>query len=147
MTGTNFSSWWNPSEGSQYAEFSVLHASGADGRTKGIFGGGARLMYLNGTNAFGIFNSINVVQAGTAALAGVFYKGATAYSSAGMAVSFGGGFFAANTIANSLGSISATSLVNIGFDGGSAAGLNGTIKKLAYYPRRLSNTELQIITS
>ena len=145
MTGANFSSWWNPSSGTSFAEFSTLHAAGVDTKTKGVFGVGPRLLYLNGDNTVGMTNGVTPLQQGTVSLAGVASKAASSYSTSANAVSFNG-LAAVNNTAG-LGTINSATSAFIGFDGGSVTVLNGCIKRITYYPKRLTDAQLQALTA
>lgn len=64
------------------------------------------------------------------------------YKTNDYAISGNGAAVATDTVAL----VPTTNQFYIGGDSSSRS-LNGTIKKIAYYPRRLSNTQLQALTS
>jgi hypothetical protein len=157
MTGTNFSSWYSQSEGTIYAEgFLNNPASGGaqqrrladinDGSNNNRIGFGRalsasdfRIQYvvggvsLNGTNgqiANNVFPSAKV---------------AVAYKAADYAFSPNGVTPTTSTAAN----VPVVNTLSIGNDWQNAAtgSANGTIKKIAYYPMRLINAQLQALTS
>ena len=157
MTGTNFSSWYNPTQGTIYAEgyLDKPATSGAqtrrladinDGTSNNriLFGRAAsatdlRVQYtvsntnLNGTNGqtvISVFPSAKV---------------AVAYQAANYAFSPNGDAVTTSTAA----SVPVVNRLSIGGDPSNAAvgSANGTIKKLAYYPLRCTNTQLQALTS
>jgi hypothetical protein len=149
MTGTNFSSWYNASEGTLYAEWvyngysspaNMLFAM-TDGTTNNVLNG----FLSTATNFKFTTVSGNVASVSTdmTVVANTPYKFAGGFKGGTGASSLNG--------AGALTSSSMLTPANINRLGiGSRLNsltLNGTIKKLAYYPRRLSNTELQIITS
>jgi hypothetical protein len=144
MTGTNFSSWYSPGEGTTYIDYrlSGLKNNGRifafdDGTTNNFHGlstggGGSVLEYSLSTTG--------TVTLGTA-VANANRKAAIGYSGTGISG------YTETTSGTSTGVV--TNLVNrlsiMGLAGGFNS--NGTIKKIAYYPRRLSNAELQEMTS
>ena len=77
----------------------------------------------------------------------VFFKGAMAYQTDNFSGSVNGGSAVSETSA-ALPDSSALTTMNIGSSttGGAAFMLNGHIKKIQYFPRRLSDTQLQEIT-
>lgn len=78
---------------------------------------------------------------GPVAASGVFYKQGLAYKQNDFAGSFNGGAVLLDTS----GTVPAVTRLRIGnFDSGQ---LNGTIRRLRYYPRRLTNDELQALTT
>lgn len=151
MTGTNFSSWYNATEGTWFADF--IPATSDYLSNKNLF--------LASDNTTSNFNGLRYVTAGsrpglgvttagttqaslatTAMVANTAYKMAGAYKLNDFAVSRNG----AAVVTDTSGTIPTVTQAEIG----TLAGLNvGTqhILRLAYYPRRLSNAELQGITS
>jgi hypothetical protein len=154
MTGSNFFSWFRADESSFYAEaddlgigssanrhtiFSTANASDATkinvGKASG--GGAANIVQWNEGS------SSTVISAGTIT-ANAFYKLAGTFKTNDFAVSFNGGAVSVNT--SGVMDFSSSKL-GIGSRIGGANTLNGHIRKLAYYPKRLSNTELVALTS
>lgn len=145
MTGTNFSSWYNPKEGTVYGESSLLGRPSAS--TAGFFQvrvkGNGLMAYQNTVGyLIAIYDDTNATSAAdtNASAVGTPRKFATAFSSAGIIAAWSG-VMGSNAAYN--GSFAAATGVDIGTLGN----WNGTIKRIAYYPKRLSNTELQGITS
>jgi len=146
MTGTNFSSWYNASEGTFVMEVSEDYSYTAGARGWMTAHDGA------------LTNSINMYHAG-GSLALDFYNGGA------QQVAFSPTYATKAAIAYKTndsagaagGSVSTDSVcvvpsgINQIIIGSTYAGntfpLNGTIKRLTYYPRRLTNAELQIITA
>jgi hypothetical protein len=145
MTGANFTSWYNTEEGSFYSK--VID-------TKGIvlFGTGnsfANTQYITiGTNNNVAFRSSNVAQAiltapvassGITALAFAYKTNDfAAVSNGGVVSTDATGAVPLDQIRLSLGSSAWT----ISGDNN----INGYISKLAYYPARLTNAQLQTLT-
>jgi hypothetical protein len=145
MTGTNFSSWYNAAEGTLFAEYSAV-ASGI--RTINALNDGTDnesiRLRTNATNPLFTVTDGGVdqadVDAGTVA-SNIVYKFAGAYMANSFAASISGGAAVTDT-SGTLPTVDRAML------GNSAANnyLNGYLRKIAYYPRRLSNAELQRIT-
>jgi hypothetical protein len=155
MTGTNFSSWYNATEGTIFTESSVpytmpgsnfpLVASLNDGTANNRIENG----YLTATLA-GLEVAVGGVgQVGQYPFVGgaVLRRNAGAYKLNDFAISANAGAVLTDTVGTvpvvdrlRLGERTATSGTNANF-------LNGHIRKIAYYPRRLSNAALQGITS
>jgi hypothetical protein len=157
MTGTNFSSWFNQGEGTIYAEglLSNPAVTGVQTRrfvdindgtinNKIIFGRAAtasdlRVTYtVSGTN-------VNGTNGQTASNVFPSAKVAVAYEAADYAFSPNGAPVTTSTAAN----VPVVNRLDIGsnFDNSATASANGTIKKIAYYPMRLVNAQLQALTS
>jgi hypothetical protein len=150
MTGANFSSWYRADEGSLYFE----------GGIPSNYSAGFQVLYsLNDTtvnnniqpavNAAG--DVINVeMKVGNSVVAG-FYP---AYTSGAAKLVFA---YKVNDVNFALNSVSGTtdttatvpvvSQLNFGTNQSGGNVLNGHIRKLAYYPQRLTNSQLTAITS
>lgn len=149
MTGTNFSSWYNAAAGTVY-----VNASGPTARV------GVQTLWrmTDGT--------ANNVISGFLALDGtrtqVVSGGVTQADQYNLAVSGASEFkyasgYAVNNITGALNAVAsetdfsalipATNNLQIGSRGGVADFFNGTIRKIAYYPVRIQNAQLQGLTS
>jgi hypothetical protein len=151
MTGTNFSSWYRADEGSIYSDY--LGGSGNASRRFFSINDGTTSNFIRGiaSNAAGsvsnygevTVNGTSQAQLGASgAYSATPQKFAIAYAVNNIAVSKNG----ASAITDSSALIPVVSKLDIGFDVNTAF-LNGTIKKLAYYPKRLTNEELQGLTT
>ena len=149
MTGTNFSDWYRADEGTLYGEVatpaitggSLLYAlSNSSLSTQNtIYSTLAAVSHL----VVRINNATTVNLDGGTYLNNVYSKTAGAYKVNDFAVSLDSGTVATNT--NSV-----LPLVDRMFIGANSAGTSAgalTIKKIAYYPQRLTNTQLQALTS
>lgn len=150
MTGTNFSSWYNQAEGT-FALSGVewSGSTGVDNNREAIAVTGA-----NSTNRMSIVNSggVAVGYIDTAGTPQALISD-SAQRSGDINIAFA---YAQNDAAFAVeGALKGTDTsvtlpivdrIGIGNILGSAQ-LNGTIRRLAYYPRRLTNAELQIITA
>jgi hypothetical protein len=150
MTGTNFSSWYSQSEGTVYFESRTGQDSG--GYPFSLFGSSTQnRIYANydslnrvqsGTRRDGVFSS-SITSQNTAPL-NTLGKGASAYKVGSNAFSWNG----AAVLTSSPELLPTPVLLSIGGNNGFASNyLNGTIKKLVFYPKRLSNIELVGLTS
>lgn len=150
MTGTNFSSWYRQDEGTIFVEF----MRSGDGIVAG--GGGATPRVVNvddGINSYQIrFNSTSTIEATSSAgiyIARAWY--ADAINKSALAYKADDSSFVVNaSVASDATGSAAASMTNIKF-GAATSGvsgfLNGHIRRIAYFPRRLSNDELQAITA
>ena len=153
MTGTNFSSWYNAAEGSLYADALRVNipvsanttlADISDGTTNNrirfwVWSGATstlRFTVVNGTNQADL--SLGTLSSGVA------FKAAGAYR----VNDFAGSLNAGTVLTDTSGSVpSGLSRFDIGAAGTTGEAFNGTIRKIAYYPIRVSNTNLQALTS
>jgi hypothetical protein len=148
MTGTNFSSWFNNAEGTLYSEASQL-ALPATTINSMLISNGVSNSFGIGLITFGAGTGFQVVDNATQAnlapgnvTANVSYKLSGAYKVNDFASSLNG----ATVVTDTSGTIpSNMNTLGIGVRLGGNY-LNGTIKKIAYYPLRLSNTNLQALT-
>jgi hypothetical protein len=153
MTGTNFSSWYRADEGTVYTEFSAYATSVADGfgRVWSIDDNGTNnvigLLKNNGSNS----SYYTYVGVGGVAQATLFTGALTANTFNKIGFTYKVNDFAQSTnsvtnTSDTSGTIPIVNQIRIGSVGGIAA-LNGTIRKIAYYPKRLTNAELQGLTT
>lgn len=154
MTGTNFSSWYNQGEGTLYGEYiGVANISGATRRLAEI-GIAATI-----TNRFVFgYSEINNTRFLTVA-GGVGQADISVSATQGSATKFAG-TYATNNFQQSTNRLLGFSdtdgiiplginAMAIGSDFGPTANtaLNGTIRKIAYYPIRCTNAQLVALTS
>ena len=142
MIGNNFARWYNVNEGSVFADFipsqilntPVVWGQSTTDTSGGYLAGG--LNHWNGSTVLGPISSVVVGQTNKGVIA---YTGTTSRAGALNAS-------AVTTSASTIGNFNTIRFGAAAFSGGSQF-LNGTIKRFAYYNRRLSNAELQGITS
>jgi hypothetical protein len=154
MTGTNFSSWYNSTEGTLFAAARINALGGStypgivyvdDGTVNNCIG-----FYINdaasdniGAEAY--ISNVGQYQIGSssAIVPNQLNKVITAYK----VNDFAAVFSMSGTVGtDTSGSIPTVNRLIIGLLRGSQAPLNGTISQLSYYPRRLTNTQLQNLT-
>jgi hypothetical protein len=152
MTGTNFSDWYNASEGAFVSEIqqsptinngstfrSIYYLAPASGSVSYTF------TYVNFTNQFQTdYRDSSSTQASFAvgSNTGTVSKSATTYKVNSFAAAAQGGATSTDVSGTVPASITQAVLGNV--PSFSAAGcLNGYIRKLFYYPQRLTNAEVQ----
>jgi hypothetical protein len=147
MTGSNFTSWYSAAEGTVYTEASKFANAGAgliwsidDGTASNRMG----IVFSTATQARyrSVTNGTTDVSIDTTVSADAFVKYASAYKVNDFAISINGA--AASTDTSAL--VPTVSQIGIGQQFG-AGFINGTIKKIAYYPLRVTNAQLQALTS
>lgn len=153
MTGTNFSSWYNASEGSIVAAFDVYSPSAVDG-----FGRVYQIDDTTNNNAialtkqngntlfFGIVSVAGATQAQllTSALsANTPAKVATAYKLNDFGQATNGGTLVTDTS----GTIPTVTQIRLGSLTSGVSSMNGHIRTITYYSSRLTNAQLQALTA
>lgn len=149
MTGTNFSSWYNADQGTLYSEASTYDASVV--RSAFSISDGSspyRILTAHGTGARGFVANNGTQMSQT--IASVAFSNNT-FSKMSMAYAVNNGNAAANGTLGTLDTamtIPVVTQLQIGSQTGSGSQtLNGTIKKLAYYPLRVTDAQLQGMTT
>ena len=153
MTGTNFSSWYNQSAGSFFASATGKIGVGGSAVVLAVasnasagFNLSPQLEFLSAPSLRSAYTDASgslLAQPTTSIAAlGVNYKVATSMNASGASQVVNGGTAATASIA----SIPTPTLLSIG-SVTTAQFLNGTISQITYYPRRLSNSQLQGLTA
>jgi hypothetical protein len=152
MTGTNFSSWYNASEGTLFvdvqasanASTAYLTISNGTQTSNSVYfdndSGNIRNVVFSGSSA------VAVINLGARGTIGDFNKLCAAYKLNDFAAVRNGGSVGTDTS----GAVPVgVSQMNIGANtaGTAASYLNGTIRRIAFYPQRLPNTTLQALTA
>jgi hypothetical protein len=147
ITGTNFTSFYNASEGTVYFESQT--AQGTNSYAFSLFGTStANRIFANYTTTNRMQSGIRVATVFEAAVntpnnsapLNTFGKGATAYKVNDFGFSWNG----AAALTDTSTTLPVVQQLDIGNNGALATNfLNGHIRQLAYYPRRLANAELQ----
>lgn len=149
MTGTNFSSWFNNGEGSLFAS-SDLKGSANLGMIAELGDGGYdnRIIIFGDQYALSSYD-VKVGGAGPVSIiAGgitfnVPFRLAAAYKANDFAVSQNG----ATVQTDTSGTVPTVTALYLGYQGGGGGVLNGHIQRFTYYPARLTNAQLQALTS
>ena len=151
MTGTNFSSWYNHPQGTFFAQFTPVTANYGSNRN----------IFVVSDNTVNNFNGLRYSSTGTASslsvsvggvtqatvlsgtmVAGTSYKLAGAYSASDFASIRDGGAL----VTDNAGTVPVVTQAEIGSLTSTSTGTQ-TIKKIAYYPFRVTNAQLQGLTS
>jgi hypothetical protein len=135
MTGTNFSSWYNAGEGTLFVEVGELQSGG---RAITLSDGTSSNQILIGQSSSGVYASSWQAQF------------VSAYNSGKAALAFKQNSFAFSINGTLIGSDNSGNMANVDrlrFGGIISEYPNGTIKKIAYYPMRVTNAQLQSLTS
>lgn len=150
MTGTAFSSWYNNAEGTLYGEWATP-ASAVSRILVDVEGATTSDRIEIGINTSDVLNPRTIVNGAAAAgiTAGTYVTGTRArlafgYKPGAYASSLNGVAVVTNS---SSASVPVISRLTIGSLSSGANPIRGTINKIAYYPIRLSNTELQGLTA
>jgi hypothetical protein len=155
ITGTNFSSFYNSTEGTLFAasRINALGGSNYPGIAYVDDGTNANCIGLTindagtdvvGAEAFVSNSNQYYFNSSSAVVANQLIKAITAYKVNDFAGAFNMG---SNTVqTDTSGSVPTVNRLIIGDLRGSTAKLNGTISQLSYYPVRLSNSQLQTLT-
>jgi hypothetical protein len=146
MTGANFSNWYNQTEGSFYAQHSQI-VSGINGQIYAASDGTTNNRVSFRTASFaGLVTVGGVAQAtidcGSSGVANAVTNTSLAFRLNSINAALNGVLGSEDTSA----SIPTVSQLQLGQIAG-VAFLNGHIRRIAYFPRRLANAELQAITS
>jgi hypothetical protein len=146
MTGTNFSSWYNPVEGTLIANVVPTNSIASNTRAATITDGTNRVVdiYID-TTVWRSFNgTTNVTPASSTAVLNSTVNFASAYKSGDYAAAMNGS--AVGTAATA--GVQSSNKLTIGANITSSAGfLNGHIRSIAYYNTRLPNAQLQTLTA
>jgi hypothetical protein len=148
MTGANFSSWYRADEGTLYTEANKLFAASGYvySITDGTLTNEIRQTWGGNNNRFLEITTNSVSQSSlsfsSAYINGVFVKTAHAYKFNDIAASVDSATVATDTSAI----IPAVNQMQVGARVTNITSNNSTIKKLAFYPKRLTNAQLQSLT-
>jgi hypothetical protein len=151
MIGANFSNWYNQTEGTLFGEFAVPPGLAAFPNTAGAASDGTTNNQLNAyAHTSGLYATIRtggVAQGDPGVLGspvvGAIARFATGYQTNNCVSSWNG----INGTADTSVTLPVVNQFRIGTNGAGVGQINSTIRRIAYYPRRLANTELQTITS
>jgi len=146
------SPWYNAAEGTVYADY-VNNASGTspiiwqiDNSSTNIL----RLRYISNQNqAFSIVSNVTVAQIyDQTGLNQTTARTAFAYKDSDFAVRTNGGASAGAPANTNSGAVpSGMNTLRIGASSTGTLNINGYLRRITYYPRRLSNADLQTITT
>jgi hypothetical protein len=145
ITGSNFSGWYNATAGTIYHQgtpataanfYSIDDATTNNRITSYMTGATTPFMFVS----TGGVSQVNLTS--SAITSGAAFAQASAYQASSFAVSTNGG-----TPGTSVsGTVPTVSRMIIGANVNGAAAVNGTIRRLVFWPTRLANSTLQAIT-
>ncbi len=147
ITGTNFSSWYNQSEGTVFANVSSAGSAGVVGFDDGGFAERFRIGFAGSNNAAAVVVDGGVVQTnintpGNSTPYNQYHKLCNAISENNLSFSYNGSLVQDNSL-----SVPSVNTMTIGSAIGFSDRVNGHISQLSYYPTRLSDEELVTLTS
>jgi hypothetical protein len=152
MTGTNFSSWFRADEGSVYCDYQLYTANASNRAAYDINDNSTnnRVIYRAATT--GVTDQVIIRNAGTTyaqlASVGSYTTSATKNSTGYKVNDFALVRNAATPVTDTSGLVPAgCTQILIGSAQGSVEYLSGHIRKLAYYPSRLADAQLQALTA
>lgn len=149
MTGTNFSSWYNASEGTFDVQFQIPVATGATKRgisvNSGVANNSMQVAVVNSNNqAYYEVRDNNVIQV-TATSGPVFTVGTLVNSAFAYKLNnFAYAAFGAAAGTDTVGTVPTVSQMEIGAHIGTY--MNGWVSKINYYPQRLTDAEVRAIS-
>lgn len=155
MTGTNFSSWYNATEGTLYADWNTFSAIGqglpyAVGFTDNDASSSSAQLVIQART---LNNQIRVWQSTSGGGLDDFVTLTVTTVNGKAAINYGGlsnvsGSANGGSVSTVGAAIQTTAFnaLTIGRAAGPITGLNGHIRRIAYYPVRLSNDQLQALT-
>jgi hypothetical protein len=162
MTGTNFSSWYRQDEGTLFAQTqrngassTVYEGAGIEVTDGSIQSNMMQLMYDNGSfnsAALRVFPGVGSFTIRSNGGSPNYTPGeparkfAAAYKSADSGISAAGTAVTTNTTVYTPPPVTLLS-IRTASNGLQGSDFNGTIRRIAYYPARLSNAQLQALTS
>jgi len=151
LTGNNFSSWYNQQEGSILAEvkmdqkplashFNSAWFSISDGSANNLI---SSVFYTNGSLRSHVYfnNTVSAYFEPSTWSVGEIYKSTIAFASDNFA-----GCFNSGTVSTDNSGVLPKNLTTC-YIGSGVAFLRGYVRKFQYYPKRLSNTELQALSA
>lgn len=153
MTGTNFSSWYNQAESSFYTDFAFIGLTGIAGQRVVVADDGTASNYIGTSSSSTSIMQNPIVRSGTTE-ASLSTPATTFIANTFNKISVG--FKNNDSVAavnNVLGTADTLCLLPLSFTtlrfGASSVSTNANvlIRKFAYYPLRLTNTQLQAMTT
>ena len=146
ITGTNFSSWYNRSEGTVFVEVEASGSAPIVGFNDGSASERWRVGYTNANNSAIVVVDGGVVQTNINTPPNTtpynqFNKLAGAIAVNNLSIAFNGALISDSSL-----SVPVVNTLTLGASIGVSTILNGHIARLTYYPYRLANTTLEEIT-
>jgi hypothetical protein len=151
MIGNNFARWYNVNTGTLFAQAIPSEAPATDGVVRFAAAIYDTVAYPNAVRLerlAGLFRDVQTVGGSSIVATSTWSTGATGKAAGAYENSNSAAVFNAGTVIPISGAVP-VGVVELGIGGNSSGGNNwcGHISRIAYYPRRLANTELQGITA
>ncbi len=149
MTGTNFSNWYNPNEGTIVLSYDLIGIPTSNTQALTVAGSGGNAFYMRVVNNSiqNLLYTLNLVQCGltvlsTTPVVNTIYKNVFGFAANNFAGVQNNGTLQTDTSG-------IIPLFTIMYIGGNGAGqfLNGHIRSLYFYPERLPNATLQALST
>lgn len=149
MTGTNFSNWFNATEGAFVCSFDYPPATFGTGGSSNCMltsGGSARYIYGgNSNNTLRSYDGSTILSSTTVCTGGIAKKAASGYTRlTSRSLSVGGETVVTGSCA---AAFTAGTVLYIGSDDGTNKNLNGHIQRLTYYNKRLPDATLKALST
>lgn len=151
LTGSNFTSWFNATQGTLYVEGTVVNS--ITGSTPRIFAG---LVDAGGTEIFSLEARSSTNTRARSMTGGVFVQASDAFSALGVERELAGSYIAgeiamsveARTPITAVSNVPSPDQMVIGaaFNTAAASYANGRIKRVMYWPQKLTPAELRAST-
>ena len=146
MTGTNFSSWYNTNQGTLYAEHISNYTKTGNQYIAEIYSDGSnRAVIIDGYFAMAGVNGTPVVVT-PSSLGSTIKQAISWYSNTGISTNYQNGTSYALSSSGYQKPFNTLVIGQYTSAGGNQSQLNGYIRKIAYWPQALSNTQLQALT-
>jgi hypothetical protein len=146
ITGANFNSWYNQSEGSIYAESNAYNLSSLSALFSANDGSFSNRI-TSTPLTYGLFIATNNAIQVSINAGGAWNPGQVVKAGFGIAVNDFSVVLDGSTLnTDNSGSIPVVDRLNIGRNAGNTSPWNGTIARLTYFPDRLEDSVLQAIT-
>jgi len=149
ISPANMSPWFASPGGSWFAEFISQLTFGANNRLIGVAagGGGQTPLYINNTGAsLSQFDGVGVLPTANSSAFNTVMKGASGFTPTTGKTCLNGGAVASGTLTGGYAALGVNG-VNIFSDAGGATMTTGYIRRIAYWPRVLSDAEMQSVTT
>ena len=147
MTGTNFSSWYNTNQGTLYAEHISNYTKTGNQYIAEIYSDGSnRAVIIDGYFAMAGVNGTPVVVT-PSSLGSTIKQAISWYSNTGISTNYQNGTSYALSSSGYQKPFNTLVIGQYTSAGGNQSQLNGYIRKIAYWPQALSNTQIQALTT
>lgn len=148
MTGANFSNWYRQDEGTLFVEAGGAQGAGSLFSTDDGTASNRVITYFNVSNS----PALRIVTGGVEQAnfsAGTIAQNATFKLSAGYKVNdFAASLNGAASVTDTSGTVATgQNTARLGMNVSSATHLNGYLRRIAYFPTRLTNAQLQAVTA